>query len=463
MRQYIPIIRWAQMLLDLAVVQSCFFALTLYKLEGEFPIHYQAVMLISALLMILLYQWQRVYHHFRAGGLWSEVGALLKAWGAVLVVLAVLGFGSKTNTLFSREVFFTWAVVGAIAQLAVHWMVNSVIRALRARGFNERRALLVGNERHAGEFAQRLVRNRRLGIEVVGVVTVEPGSGEPPQGQDLPRLGTVERLPEIIRSRQVNLVYITLPLKDSHWIEELMHQLVPLHVDVHWVPDVSALELLNHGAYVLEGQPVLSLTDSPLAGLRRIGKWLEDKVLATIILLVASPLMLGLAAAVRFTSPGPALFKQKRTGLNGEVVFIYKFRSMVLHQEAPGQLTQALPGDSRLTPIGAFLRRTSLDELPQFINVLQGRMSIVGPRPHALEHDSYYANHIRAYMLRHRVKPGITGWAQVNDFRGEIDSPEKMRLRIKYDLYYVNNWSLLFDFLIIAMTLWRVFSSRNAW
>jgi len=234
-------------------------------------------------------------------------------------------------------------------------------------------------------------------------------------------------------------------------------------LDVHWVPDVSTLELLNHGAYDIDGQPVLSLSDSPHAGTRRMIKAVEDRVLAAAILLLASPLLLFVAAAVKLTSPGPVLFKQTRAGLQGEEIVIYKFRSMVAHEEPQGRVSQAVRKDPRLTPIGSLLRRTSLDELPQFINVLQGRMSIVGPRPHALEHDSYYAERIRAYMLRHRVKPGITGWAQVNDWRGETDTPEKMRMRIEYDLYYINNYSLAFDLLIIVMTLWHVLRGNNAY
>jgi putative colanic acid biosynthesis UDP-glucose lipid carrier transferase len=340
---------------------------------------------------------------------------------------------------------------------------DHAVRRLRARGVNQRRTILVGDERLAAQFAERLQRDRALGIEVLGVVAA---SGQPagnPRAVSLPCLGCVDNLAEVVRTSGADLVFITLPQEQSSRIRGLMDALVPLYVDIHWVPDLSTGELLNHGVYEVGGQPVLRLSDSPIVGLRRAVKWVEDKVLATIILLAASPLMLTIAIAVKLTSSGPVLFKQRRAGLNGEPFVTYKFRSMVSHHEAAGQFTQAVRGDPRLTPIGAFLRRTSLDELPQFINVLQGQMSIVGPRPHALEHDSYFAGQVRAYMLRHRVKPGITGWAQVNGWRGPTNTPRKMQMRVDYDLYYINNWSLSFDLLIIAMTVWQVLAGKNAW
>ena len=463
MRQYIPAVRSVQLLLDLAVVQACFYLLTFRKLEGNFPAHYQALALISVLLMIVVYQWDRVYHHFRAGGFWREAKALLKAWGTVLLVLLLLGFATKTNIMFSREVLFTWAMVAALAQLAVHSGTGFIVRMLRAHGVNVRRTLLVGDGQLAYEFSQHLARDPHLGIEVLGFVTTGQDSTGNPQAASLRCLGPVEQLPEVIRTSQPDLVYITLPLEQSSRIEELSDALLPLHMDVHWVPDISALKLLNHGVYEVEGRPVIRLSDSSFVGLRRAAKWLEDMILATIILAAVSPLMLAIAISIKISSPGPVLFKQRRIGHNGKTIITYKFRSMVLHQEPPGHLTQAVREDPRVTPRGAFLRRNSFDELPQFINVLQGRMSIVGPRPHAEEHDFHFARDIRAYMLRHRVKPGITGWAQVNGWRGETDTPDKIQMRVKYDLHYINNWSLSFDLLIIARTLWQMLTGKNAY
>jgi putative colanic acid biosynthesis UDP-glucose lipid carrier transferase len=462
MRQFIPLFRLVQLLLAVLAVQICLYTLTVLKLDGDFPRQYQIVTILSTLLMLLLYQWYRVFYQFRTGGIWGDAQTLLKGWLGVLLALATLGFVTRTNTLFSREVFLSWVVLGALAQLLVHAGTGYVIRRLRGHGINPRRTLFVGDRRLAQDLASRLLQNRELGIEALGLVATDPASAADTNGGSLRCLGTFETLRDVVRDHHADLVYVTLPLKQSPRISEIMDVLVPLYVDVHWAPDISALELLNHGVYEVGSQPVFCLSDSPLDGPHRIVKWLEDMFLAWLMLVVMSPLLVAVALAVKLTSRGPVLFKQKRAGLNGKVFKVYKFRSMRTHEELPGQLTQAVPGDSRLTPIGAFLRRTSLDELPQFINVLQGHMSIVGPRPHALEHDTEFSRQLRAYMLRHRVKPGITGWAQVNGWRGQTDTHEKVRMRVKYDLYYINNWSLVFDLLIIAMTVRQVLVGDNA-
>jgi putative colanic acid biosynthesis UDP-glucose lipid carrier transferase len=229
------------------------------------------------------------------------------------------------------------------------------------------------------------------------------------------------------------------------------------------VPDVFGFQLLNHSITEIAGLPVINLSTSQmLEGRNRFLKSLEDKILSAIILICISPILALIAIAIKLTSPGPILFKQYRTGANGQKVKVYKFRSMVVHQEKGGEVTQATKGDCRITKIGSFLRRTSLDELPQFINVLQGRMSIVGPRPHALAHNQYYRELVESYMRRHMVKPGITGWAQINGYRGETDTIDKMENRVKYDLYYIENWSIWLDLKIIFLTIFKGFIHKNA-
>ena len=245
-------------------------------------------------------------------------------------------------------------------------------------------------------------------------------------------------------------------------VQLLVSQLARLPVQVTFVPDIYGVKLLNHSIADIAGLPVIHLMDSPLSGVKGIIKTIEDKVLAGLILLVASPLMLLIALGVKLSSPGPVFFKQLRGGLHGERIWVWKFRTMKPYIDPRGKVLQAVPGDERITAFGAFLRRTSLDELPQFINVLKGDMSIVGPRPHAVEHDEFYQRQIDAYLLRHHVKPGITGWAQVNGWRGETGQIEKMEMRVRYDLYYVNNWSLWFDLRIIFMTFFMVVVGKNA-
>jgi putative colanic acid biosynthesis UDP-glucose lipid carrier transferase len=211
------------------------------------------------------------------------------------------------------------------------------------------------------------------------------------------------------------------------------------------------------------GLPVLNFSITPMMGINRLVKTLEDRILAFLLLLLISPLMFIIAIGVKLSSPGPAIFKQRRHGWDGKPITVYKFRTMKVHREEKGQITQASKNDSRITPFGAFLRRTSLDELPQFINVLQGQMSIVGPRPHAIEHNEQYKRLINDYVRRHKVKPGITGWAQVNGWRGETNILEKMQKRIEYDLWYIENWSLWFDLKIILLTVFKGFVGQNAY
>jgi putative colanic acid biosynthesis UDP-glucose lipid carrier transferase len=230
-----------------------------------------------------------------------------------------------------------------------------------------------------------------------------------------------------------------------------------------FVLDIFGLDLLNHSITDVAGFPVLNIRSTPMMGVNRLVKAIEDRMVAGLILMLISPVLLLIAIAIKCHSKGPVFFKQYRHGWDGRIIKIYKFRTMIEHQENEGWVTQATFDDRRVTRLGRFLRKTSLDELPQFINVLQGRMSIVGPRPHAVAHNEFYKDSIDTYMQRHRVKPGITGWAQVNGWRGETDTLDKMQKRIDYDLYYINNWSLGFDLKIIFLTLFRGFISRNAY
>ncbi|HEY3488101.1 MAG TPA: undecaprenyl-phosphate glucose phosphotransferase [Gammaproteobacteria bacterium] len=254
-----------------------------------------------------------------------------------------------------------------------------------------------------------------------------------------------------------------MPFSEEKRLESVLHELRHATVDIRYVPDIFGFRLLNHSIVDIAGLPVLNLSVTPMDGLNRCIKWLEDWVGASIILLLISPLLLIIAIGIKLSSPGPILFKQLRHGWDGRPIRVYKFRTMVCHTEDEGVITQASPNDKRVTKFGAFLRRTSLDELPQFFNVLQGRMSIVGPRPHAIEHNHEYMEQIDGYMLRHKVKPGITGWAQINGYRGETKTLEEMKKRVEYDLFYIENWSLWFDVRIICLTFLKGFIHRNAY
>jgi len=258
-------------------------------------------------------------------------------------------------------------------------------------------------------------------------------------------------------------VWICVPLEMGGLVRSIFYVLRHHTVEVRFIPDFRGMQLLNHRMSEVAGHLAVDLSVTPLDGLARIIKRLEDLILGALITLLIIPVCLVIAIAIKVTSPGPVLFKQYRTGANGRRFKVYKFRSMVVHDEKGGRVTQARKGDPRITRVGAFLRRTSLDELPQFYNVLQGRMSIVGPRPHALSHNEYYKDIVESYMKRHKVKPGITGWAQVNGYRGETDTVEKMEKRVACDLWYIDNWSLWLDLRIIGLTVIKGLVNPNAY
>jgi putative colanic acid biosynthesis UDP-glucose lipid carrier transferase len=257
-------------------------------------------------------------------------------------------------------------------------------------------------------------------------------------------------------------VFVTLPLSSQPRILNLMEALQNTTASLHYVPDVFGVNIIQGRLEDMGGIPVVGLTVTPFTGINGIIKRLSDIVLACIILVLISPVLLAVAIGVKRSSPGPVIFRQHRTGLDGEIITVYKFRSMTT-QDNGGVVKQAQRHDPRITPFGAFIRRTSLDELPQFVNVLQGRMSIVGPRPHAVAHNDEYRQLVKAYMARHKVKPGITGWAQVNGLRGETDTLDKMQSRVEYDLEYLRNWSLGLDLMIIVRTARLMFFDRGAY
>jgi putative colanic acid biosynthesis UDP-glucose lipid carrier transferase len=275
-------------------------------------------------------------------------------------------------------------------------------------------------------------------------------------------LGSVEELADYVKKNRVDLIYVTLPMSSQPRIMKLCNELRDTTASIYFVPDIFVFDLIQGRMDSIGGIPVMAVCETPFFGVNAMVKRLSDIVLATLILILISPALLAIAAIVKLTSPGPALFKQRRYGLDGREVIVYKFRSMRVAEDG-AVVKQATKDDPRVTPFGAFMRRTSLDELPQFINVLQGRMSIVGPRPHAIAHNEQYRKLVKGYMLRHKVRPGITGWAQVNGMRGETETVDKMMMRIEYDLEYLRHWSLKLDLQIIWRTIFVVLGKQNAY
>jgi putative colanic acid biosynthesis UDP-glucose lipid carrier transferase len=278
---------------------------------------------------------------------------------------------------------------------------------------------------------------------------------------DYPLLARIDELPELVKRHRIDVVYLALPMVSGSRIQTLLDALRDTTASVYFVPDMFVTDLIQGRVDSVSGMPVLGVFDSPFTGVNGFVKRAADIVLSLLMLALAAPVLLALAALVKLTSPGPALFRQRRYGLDGEQIVVYKLRTMTVTEDG-GSIRQCAKDDPRVTPLGRFLRRTSLDELPQLVNVLQGRMSLVGPRPHAVAHNELYRKLIMGYMQRHKVRPGLTGWAQVNGFRGETQSVEKMKARIDHDLDYLRNWSLRLDLYIIAKTAWIVLKGENA-
>ncbi len=384
---------------------------------------------------------------------------VLGSWAALLVILALCGYATNSMGYFEDEVLYWWAGLTPVLQiLAIQ--LGRWERARRTRGAR-RGAVIVGAGPLGAKVARALREGSDKGIDFLGYF-------EDRQDDRLHNdtrgklLGKLSELSDYVRAHNVREVYITLPLGSQPRIVQLLEQVQGTTASLFFVPDVFGISIIQGRLQDMNGVPVVGICETPFTGTNELVKRISDIVLASLILVLISPILLAVAIGVKRSSPGPIIFKQRRNGLDGEEIIVYKFRSMRA-QDNGHIVKQATKEDPRITKFGAFIRRTSLDELPQFINVLQGQMSIVGPRPHAVAHNEEYRKLIKAYMVRHKVKPGITGWAQVNGLRGETDTIDKMEARVEYDLEYLRNWSLGLDLQIIARTARLMLFDRNAY
>lgn len=420
----------------------------------ETPNYWMAIA-IGALFVLALFPNFGIYRRWRGESLFQELHALTIGTATVFGTLTAIAFVTKTGQEFSRVWLLLWSAMSLCLFALTRLSLRLFLRALRKRGWNLRRMLIIGSGSSVDELVGGLKAASWTGLVIDRSITLETCC----QGM----AHNEAYLDDLTATTSIDEVWIVLPLRDEAAIRSIQRALRHTTVDIRYVPDISSFSLLNHSVSEIAGRPVINLSASGMDSLDRLTKAIEDRVLATFILVASAPLLLIIACGVKLSSPGPVLFRQKRAGLGGQTMSILKFRSMKLHDDLPGQITQARRGDPRVTPFGAFLRRTSLDELPQFFNVLCGNMSIVGPRPHALEHNEQYKTLVDQYMARHKIKPGITGWAQINGCRGETDTLEKMQRRIDYDLYYIEHWSLSFDLQIIVLTIVRETFSKKAY
>ena len=444
-------------------VVAAYFAFLIRFQSFDLGASYQAVIFIGALLVFVACSSTGVYVSWRGRNRAFLFSQLAISWFLAFSVLFALLVFSKQSAYFSRTWIGLWMLTGLMGALGFRLLVYAVLGLVRSKGWNQKQVLILGNGPTAQLVVKRLQRSDWIGYDVVGVVPItercsQKGLAGAPCIEDIPDLESY------ISDKKIKEAWVCLPLSEGARIHDLLYELRHSTVDIRYAPDMSDLRLLNHKVSEVAGVYTLDLNCGGMDEVNLFVKKLEDIVLSLVILLAVSPLIALISLGVKLTSPGPILFKQQRNGIDGRKIKVYKFRTMYINSgKSPGFVAQAQKNDPRVTPFGTFLRRTSLDELPQFYNVLQGRMSVVGPRPHALSHNEHYKELISSYMQRHKVKPGITGWAQVHGLRGETDSVDKMEQRVEYDLFYIENWSIWLDLKIVFLTLFKGFNSENAY
>ena len=424
--------------------------------------------LIAAFAAVALFMFfadiTRLYRSWRSHSISEEFETLLYTLGGTILGLLFLAYATKTTSQFSRLAIGTWWAALPVALTLVRVSVRNTLRKLREQGYNIRSVAILGTGISAQRLAKEIQSNEWMGLKVAGFFDDRQAFRETLDENMpfVPIAGVFDDLVRMAKNGQFDEIYVALPMKAEHLIHRLVNELRDSSVPVHIVPDLFTFNLLNARTTNLGQVPIVSIYESPMDEVETLMKRILDVGLSLVILTIIAIPMLIIAIAIKLTSPGPVIFRQRRYGLRGEEIEVWKFRSMTVTEDG-NTIKQASKGDARITPLGAFLRRTSLDELPQFFNVLKGTMSIVGPRPHAVAHNELYRKSIDGYMLRHLVKPGITGWAQVNGWRGETDTDEKMQKRIEYDMEYLQNWSIFLDLKIIVMTIWKGFVNKNAY
>ena len=443
--------RLAESLVDPLALLVSLFVLMLWFRDDQYP-HYAV---LGVLLFSLSYPGKSLVQESVRG----SVREVLLSWLGIAGLMMVFGLATGLYELFPEEVLLNWLWMAPALQLASHFLFRLATPFVLAANGYPRRAVIVGCNELGKHLAAEIESHPMQGIKLDGyfddreIDRLDVGSS---------RLdGKFADVAEYVKNSQIDIIYLALPMATQPRIVALLDSLNDTTASVYFVPDIFVTDLIQARMDAVGRVPVLAVCDSPFSGLNGIGKRFSDIVLSVIIMLLISPILLTVALLVKMSSPGPIIFKQRRYGLDGKEIIVYKFRSMTVCEDGPN-VPQARKGDSRFTPIGAILRKTSLDELPQFVNVLQGRMSIVGPRPHAVAHNEMYRKLIKGYMVRHKVKPGITGWAQVNGYRGETETLDKMQGRIDFDLEYLRNWTLKLDLYIILRTVILVFKDASA-
>ncbi len=389
------------------------------------------------------------------------VFSTVSRFAIVFAILLAVGYITKVSDNFPRRLMLTWAALTPAALVVVVLVLNEAFRRIVCNPIHARRTVFVGCNGSSMALAQRLSTTPDAGMNLLGFFDDRTAARLVLNG-NTNLLGRLSQVAAFVKSNNVQVIFISLPIRHAKRFIDLLDELGDTTASIYYVPDIFAFDLIQSQPRDILGVPVVAMCETPLSGYRAMVKRVMDVVIASGVLFALMPLLLAIAALIKVTSQGSAIFRQRRYGLDGHEFVVYKFRTMTVLEDGD-LVTQAKQGDARITGIGAFLRRYSLDELPQLVNVLQGRMSLVGPRPHAVAHNEQYRKLIRGYMLRHKVLPGITGLAQVNGCRGETAKLEDMQARVRYDLDYLKSWSPMLDMKILVMTAVRAFSDAKAY
>lgn len=462
-RRYDSTINALSRLIDSGIILLTFIALLDLFQENWISLYVWGI-LFAILLFNFFAESQDAYRSWRGTHVRDEIVSVLSSWLAAIATLILVDILFVHSNFYSDPFLAVWIIVTPIELISWHVVVRMCLRLVRTRGFNTRKVAILGATELGLRLEQAFSEMDWTGYRFTGYYDDRTGErlAADSDGKEIELEGTLADLIDDCKQGVIDTVYITLAMSAEKRIKHVAEMLADSTASVYIVPDIFTFNLLNSRWVDFQGITAISIYETPFAGLNSVVKRIEDIVLSALILVLISIPMILIAIGIKLTSKGPIFFKQSRYGIDGEPIRVWKFRSMTVAEDGDN-VVQATKGDSRITPFGAFLRRTSLDELPQFFNSLGGSMSIVGPRPHAVAHNEEYRKQIQGYMLRHKVKPGITGLAQINGFRGETDTLDKMEGRVRYDLRYIQTWSLSLDIKIIFLTIFKGFKHKNAY
>jgi len=454
-----PVLLWLLDALPAVMAGVMFYPLTrMYDVEFDRP--FLVLSILAATFTLAILPSRSPTRQVISGRLELATNLLLR-WAVLVAALLALGYVTKFSESFSRRVVVSWVLLTPVLLVILSLLLQGITRALLRDAAQSRRAIIVGCTQASMELSKRLALHVELGISVAGFFD-DRGSDRLGCSKQAQLLGRFEDVSSFVNSRNIDVIFVALAPGHVARVRELVHDLGDTTASIYFLPDVSGFDCIQQRASEMLGMPVVAMCETPFHGYRGLIKRLMDVTIAVGALIVLSPLLIGVAIAVKRGSPGPVLFRQRRYGLDGREINVFKFRTMTVCENGD-RVTQASRNDLRVTPIGKHLRRWSIDELPQLLNVLQGTMSIVGPRPHAVAHNEEYRKLIKRYMVRHKVLPGITGLAQVRGCRGETSRVEHMEARVLFDLEYMRRWSPMLDLEIILATAVAVIRTDNAY